>query len=106
MMEIAEAKFRDPRWVPGMSTLVDHRRLNLTVCTAKDLKRFERHTVELVQRVGPDKIGKTRDATVVSRVVDYGIVRQWETPLDDSLPFQHRVFMDFDEALAWLGITV
>ncbi len=105
MIAMAEGKYRHPNWRPGMSTLVDLRELHISKMNAKDLEQFQKLTSNLIQELGFEAIGRTQDATVVSRSVDYGIVRQWETPMGDDVPFEHRVFLSYTEAMDWLGIS-
>lgn len=105
VLKILEAKYSHSLWVPGMSALIDHRQVDMTIITSNDLKRYQSGAEALVQKFGFNAIGKARDATVVSRPVDYGIVRQWEIPVEADLPFQHKAFMSYADALEWLGIT-
>ena len=50
-----------------------------------------------------DKRSGGKTALVTSKPVDYGIARIFNTLAEiKEVPFIHRVFYDYDEAIAWL----
>ncbi|GLH70501.1 hypothetical protein GETHPA_20340 [Geothrix rubra] len=85
-----------PAWQPGMAILVDLQDLDLTPMKADDINRL----VAIQKTYSKDAVSGPI-ATVVSRLVDFGIVRMWEAHVS-STGRNHRVFTDLDEARAWL----
>ena len=49
-----------------------------------------------------DKIGSGRISHVVSRSVDFGMIRMWENMADEQVSFYSRVFYAMDEARKWI----
>lgn len=87
-----------PLWKPGMSLLVDHRRLSL-----KDFSRAETETVvDYFVRIG-DKLGSGKCALVMNRDVDFGIARSGELLASQRTDVDIRVFRSLEEAEDWLA---
>jgi hypothetical protein len=94
--EYLEGVLEDPAWAPGKAALIDFRDLRLEHLSFADLERIvELHVPHRT------RIGNSPMAVVVSRPVDFGIVRMWESLSADTFP-AHRVFYDVDDALLWL----
>lgn len=87
----------DPRWRPGTPTLVDHRELALEALSSHEVATLSRAIGSLA-----DRLGGGRNATVVSGTLDFGLARMWEIQTDDQVASSLRVFLDPDEALAWV----
>lgn len=86
----------DPRWRPGMDSLVDLRALEIGEITSAQIRGL----VEAQTR-NREKRGGGRTAAVVSQEVTFGLVRMYEAYADQqSSP--HRVFRSYDEARTWL----
>lgn len=92
----SRALSQDPRWRPGLALLVDLRDLDLTPMRSSDIDRLV-----LFQKTYSDRAAQGPIATVVSRAVDYGIVRMWEAYIAGS-GRNHHLATDLEEALAWL----
>lgn len=90
----------DPRWKPGTPCLMDFKELDLATFPMEHLR-------SLVQRERPfaDRIGAAKIAILVTRPVDFGIARMWES-FSQDLGQTRQVFYDMDEALAWLGASL
>lgn len=86
----------DPGWKPGTAALIDFRELRLEHLSFPDVERIVELHVPYLTR-----IGKSPMAVVVSRPVDFGVVRMWESLAADMFPV-HRVFYDIAEARTWL----
>jgi len=83
--------------------LVDHRDLDLSTMQKPDVDAFRRYVADLLSTIRREPgAGTPRLATLVARRLDFGIVRQWEIPLEGAVPIVHRTFLDPDAALAWL----
>jgi hypothetical protein len=92
--------------LPSRATpvLVDHRDLDLSTMLKADIDAFRRYVAEQLATLRREPhAAAPRLATLVSRTLDFGIVRQWEIPLEDELPMRHRAFLDRDAAVAWLS---
>lgn len=94
---------RHPAWATCLSMLVDHRDLDLATMKKNDVDAYRRFCSRLLSAIPAAGAGTVRAATVVSRPLDFGIVRQWEIPLEDELVLVHRAFLDYDAAAAWLS---
>ncbi len=87
----------DPRWEPGMRVLVDHRALDPRHITADDLRACADLHVRLDDRVGPGDW-----AIVAGSSATYGLARMWPAFIDERLSLRTKVFIDLDDARAWL----
>ena len=93
------------RRLPSTSqpVLVDHRDLDLSSLQKAEVDAFRRYVSELLSSYRLQPGAPTpRLATLVARTLDFGIVRQWEIPLDGVVPLQHRAFLDLQAAERWL----
>ena len=94
---------RHPLWSSGLSILSDHRDLNFISFATGDVENYRQFCRKLFSEY-PVQSGKIKIATVVSTPFNYGIVRQWEIPLTDIVSAVHRVFMNYEDATAWLAV--
>jgi hypothetical protein len=87
----------DPKWRPGMDSLVDLRALDFADLTAAQIRA-------LVDAQARNKVkrGGGRAAIVVSQEVAYGLVRMYEAYADQQVALRPRVFRSYEEAHAWL----
>lgn len=86
----------DVAWRPGMPVLVDFRGLQISHLRYQDVEGIVALHVPYVERIGDSPV-----AVLVSRPVDFGIVRMWESLAIDMFP-DHQAFYRVDEALRWL----
>jgi hypothetical protein len=79
-----------------MPVLADLRGLDLSQLNYNDVgiiaERYISHSTQ---------IGGSPEAAVVSRVVDFGMVRMWEALSEKCFPV-HKVFYAVDDAMRWL----
>ena len=85
-----------PAWQPRLRILVDHRDLNLAAMSSEDI-----NALATFHRSHAPDFHYNPIASVVGRMVDYGLARMWEAFMTDS-GLKHRVFTDLTEARAWL----
>lgn len=88
----------NPAWTPEMPALVDHRKLHIDLLTSDQVRE-----VVNLHKPFAERIGNGRIAVVVSRPVDFGLVRMFETIADEMFP-QFRVFYTIEESMDWLGV--
>lgn len=93
-------------WGPGLVVLVDHRDLDLSSFSRRDVERYRDFCSELFTAPDTDNSAKIRIASVVADGIGYGVARQWEIPLRGDLSFVHRTFLSYSEAVNWLGVAV
>ncbi len=89
---LADAHYRQ-----GLRLLVDHRALDWSGLTADSLRR------RIADAEHDPRIGRHRIAYVVSRPVDFGVVRMGQLMAAGRTQSESAVFYDPDEARAWLG---
>jgi|GEM_PF-2783326 len=94
---------RHPAWASRLSMLVDHRDLDLSTMKKSDVDAYRRFCTKLLSAIPAAGAGAVRAATVVARPLDFGIVRQWEIPLEDELVLVHRAFQSYTDAETWLA---
>jgi hypothetical protein len=87
----------DPRWQPGMDSLVDLRDLDFA-----DLTSVQIRVIVDAQVRNKVKRGAGCAAIVVSQEVAYGLVRMYAAYADQRVSLQPRVFRSYEEAQAWL----
>lgn len=86
----------DPAWHPAMNCVADFRQLDLNTLKHDDVVRLADLHIQMAER-----IGNARIAIVVSRPVDFGMVRMWQAMVEERFP-AHSVFYDMDDAMRWL----
>jgi hypothetical protein len=97
IVALVNEALKDGRWRSGMNVIVDYRLTELDV-----LKSAEAHALaDFIIRF-KEKIGAGHIAHVVSRTVDYGMIRMWENLIADQVPFDARVFYSLDDARKWI----
>jgi hypothetical protein len=87
----------DTRWEPGGAILVNHTDLNAAPLTVAH--------VQAIADMGSQarkQVGKARVAHVVSRDLEFGLVRMWEALIDGHWDASAMCFRSYDEAVAWL----
>ena len=91
-----DALLADPAWKRGMHVLVDFRGLSTDHLSVAQVQ-------EIVDLHAPymERIGSSPVAVVVSRPVDFGMVRMWEAMAAQMFP-RHEVFYSMDDATRWL----
>lgn len=87
----------DERWRSGMNVIVDYRLAELNDLTSSDA-----HALAGLVKKLKEKVGAGRVAHVVSRAVDFGMIRMWENLIEDQVSFDFRVFYSMDDALGWI----
>jgi hypothetical protein len=91
-----EAALSHPAWRPGMPVLCDFRQLNIQKVTTNDIIR-----IVLVHKQYRERTGDNPIAVVVSRQIDFGMVRIWES-YSEALFSSQNVFYTVEEAGNWL----
>jgi hypothetical protein len=87
----------DPRWRPGMKTLVDGTGLEPATFAATDVRAVAATTV-----CQDESWGAGCSAVVVSNDVIYGLLRVWQA-VTAEMEWQTDIFYTHEEALAWLA---
>jgi hypothetical protein len=86
----------DPRWRPGMKTLVDGTELTSVGFAGADVWKVAQSTVR-----NEDSWGAGFSAVVVDNPTIYGLLRIWQTATMD-MEWQTDIFYSREEALDWL----
>jgi hypothetical protein len=86
-----------PRWRPGTPVLVDHRALDVREISAEEIRTIADDVARMAAR-----IAGSRNATLVSGPLAYGLARMWETLTQHRVDSTLRVFDDPVAARAWL----
>ena len=81
---------------PGF--LEDHSELNARPFTASDIKILSERAVSM-----KNKLGNAKLAVVVSRDLEYGMVRMRHAYVDGNWNVNEDVFRSRDDAIAWLN---
>lgn len=98
LMDAYDAALKLPESETGMNAIWDMRQADLTPLGAyEDLDNLAGHYWEMAHIRGRD----LRVAIVVSREVDYGLARMFQT-VSNKLPKEHMVFRDMDQARSWI----
>ncbi len=87
----------DPRWRPGMKTLVDARSLLPGDFGGTDVQQVAEPTI-----MQADSWGAGCSAVVVEDPAIYGMLRIWQVATR-SMEWRTEVFYTHDEATAWLA---
>lgn len=88
-----------PGYRPRIAMLWDLRAADAGELRAPDLTRYARHLADYPERFG------ARVAMVVSRDLEFGVMRMWQSFAEAPVPQERRVFRNLDEALGWLRET-
>jgi hypothetical protein len=97
VVDLARSLLAHPDWHGAANVLVDYRESDFTELSKIEMERISKSIVEIA-----NEFGGARAAIVVSREVDFGIVRMWEMSTGDAILFAFRVFRSIDEARAWI----
>lgn len=92
-----DAILAHPRWRPGLSILLDHRKLSIEGIQSPGIEEVSRYFVA----IGP-RLGNGRIALVMNKDVDFGIARAWEMITEDEVAISIRVFRNIDQARGWV----
>lgn len=77
--------------------LVDHSDLNSGPLTMEEIRGLADLAAQAREVVGPARV-----AHVVSRDLEFGLVRMWELFVEQQWDARTRCFRSRDEAVAWL----
>ena len=91
-----DALLADPAWKPGMHVLVDFRGLSTDHLSVAQVQQIVDLHAPYMERIGSSPV-----AVVVSRPVDYGMVRMWAAMAARMFP-RHEVFYTTEDARRWL----
>ena len=86
-------------WVPGTPVLIDHTAFNVGPLTVDNIRAI---AMDVVMRA--EQLGQARCAFLVSRDLEYGMVRMWMAFVEYKLLATAEVFRSKDEAIAWLSV--
>jgi hypothetical protein len=95
--DILESLAGHEKWKPGTPFLINHAKLNAAPLTPDDMRKI----AELNGRYAA-KIGNSRCAHFVSRELEFGMARMWETLVEGKWDVSEKLFKSKDEAVAWL----
>jgi len=98
ILAMVDEAIRDSRRRRGTNVIVDYRRSELDA-----LSGGETHALASVIKKLKEEIGGGRIAHVVSRTVDYGMIRMWENLIADEVLFEFQVFFSIDDARKWVA---
>lgn len=88
-----------PGYRPKIAMLWDLRAADAGDLHAAQLSEYARHLANRPERFG------ARVAIVVSRDLEFGVMRMWQSFAEAPVPQDRRVFRNLDEALGWLHET-
>lgn len=86
-----------PFWSPGRDVLFDHRALSFRGVRFSDIREAADN-----HRAHDREIGDGRAAIVMKDLADYGVGRMFDGVTADSVHARLRIFLDLEEAIAWL----
>jgi hypothetical protein len=95
----AQEGLSDPRYREGMSVVVDHRELDWSHISLKDVQE----RIELFERDSP-RFGRIRTAMVMRATVDFGLARMYQAyvELQPDLQIEIGVFTSIEAAREWI----
>ena len=85
------------QWRPGGRLLVDHSEFDAGQLTLAGIRAVADAAARARDRVGPARI-----AHLVSRDLEFGLVRMWENFVERQWDASMRCFRSRDEAITWL----
>lgn len=86
-------------WKPGTPVLIDHSDANVGSLTVSNVRDVAADVVKYA-----DKIGRSRCAFLVSRDLEYGMIRMWMVFVEDKWLATAKIFRSREEAIAWLSV--
>ena len=95
---MVDEAMKDSRWRTGTNVIVDYRLSELDTLSGEGT-----HALANVIKKLKEEIGGGRVAHVVSRAVDYGMIRMWENLVVNEVLFEFRVFYSIDDAKKWVA---
>jgi hypothetical protein len=98
MLEMLAAVISHSDFRAGANLLIDHTRLNAGPMTAADV-----HAAADKVSALRAEIGRMRCAHLVSRDLEFGLVRMWEAYVDGRWDGSAECFRSRLEAISWLG---
>ncbi len=96
LLAIVSDAMKIPGWRPDLAALLDFRGLDIGTLRQGDILRLADEYRPFTGLIGAAPI-----AVLVSRQLDYGLVRMWEA-LVEGMNLPHGVFYEEGEAEAWL----
>ena len=85
------------KWSPGSKIIVDYTECNLGNLTVDNIYQITQINHEVSTLLGDSKC-----AHIVSRDIEYGMVRMWEALVEDKWSVTEHVFRTREEALSWI----
>ena len=95
--EILESMVNHEKWNLGTPFLINHSNLNSGNLTVTDIQ-----SIAEFNSLYKDKIGHSKCAHLVSRDLEYGMVRMWEVYVEGKWYVTNKLFRSRDEAVKWL----
>jgi hypothetical protein len=92
-----EAALADPRWRPPMHVLLDYREVDMSHLSVSAIEE----RVALLVDSG-HRIGRCHTAVVVTRDLNFGIVRMLQAIAEQRVTYELGVFRSFEQARDWL----
>jgi hypothetical protein len=96
--EMRTAIFKDPRYTPGSSMLIDHTQLDMSGLSSDDIRRIADSDKGRYDADRPDRLV----AIVVQQKAWYGLARMWQAHYGDGDGAAHtRVVTSREDAYEW-----
>ncbi|MGZ4398821.1 MAG: hypothetical protein ACXVZ1_10460 [Gaiellaceae bacterium] len=96
-LEALQEALADARWRSAMRILLDERDVDWSRMSASDVERRAGFLAR-----GVERLGGCRTAVVVSRDLDFGMVRMEQAQVERRVPYELEVFRSIEDARAWL----
>lgn len=90
------AMLAHPDHIDKMESIFDFRNANLASITSRDMERYAKWLAPHIPRLA------LRTAILVTRDLEFGIIRMWNVYSENDAPQQRKVFRDMDKAREWL----
>ena len=89
----------DPRYHEGISFIVDHRELDWSGISLKNVKQ----QIEIFRR-NTNRVGRIRAAMVMRAAVDFGLARMYQAYVESqpNLQIEIGVFVSIEDAREWI----
>lgn len=98
--KLAESLLHHENWATGVSCLFDYRKTNFLKVDRQELIQ-----AASLHQQNDDAIGRGKSALVMADIGNFGMGRMYQGITDGMVQANFGVFLDFDEALSWLGDT-
>ncbi len=96
-IEFIDELLSHEKWYPGSPILVNVSQTNAGPLTVDNIKSIASYCISMRSRLGNAKV-----AHLVSRDLEFGLVRMWQTFIDGEWDTQVQVFRSREEAVKWL----